>query len=151
MTFELVEKAEALPLCACGCGQPVTKPGNTYIRGHQGRRRNTGIRSSHRSGIDDDGNVVLHQNMELVQQVLGKAFKGSKESHTINIITVGPIQVENNGHNSQAQAIPGDPLPLQEALAEVFSQACASGELPEDETERRVRWLIECEKVVARP
>lgn len=36
------EEIQELPLCLCGCGKPVTKPTNKYLKGHA-RVHRTGI------------------------------------------------------------------------------------------------------------
>lgn len=44
-----LRKIQKLPLCACGCGQRVTKKGNKYILGHNKGRQATGADSDNNS------------------------------------------------------------------------------------------------------
>ena len=139
----------SLPLCACGCGEPVTKPGNTYLRGHRANYKSakTLVKQQTKTSTDDS-DAVLVQDMALAQQVIGKILKGNKDSNTINIITVGPIQIGSRSNG--ASKVTEERLSLPDALSKVFNDAIASGELPENDTERRIKWLVECEKVITR-
>jgi len=156
MMDDAVVKKEELPLCACGCGKPVTKPGNVYLRGHHATRRavKTAVRQQTRTSTSDN-DAVLVQDMALAQQVISKVLKGGKDNHTINIITVGPIQIgsRSNGNNHQNDFVDAEEcddvdLPLPEALRALFDKAVSTGELPDDPVDRKVRWLVECEKVL---
>lgn len=157
MTFELVDKSKELPLCACGCGQPVTKPGNKYIRGHQGKK--TAVRQQNNASIDDDGNIYLDQNMELVQQILGKVLKGSKDNNNINIITV--LNSTTNGKAStKKQVLPSTEMEegfyerlarfetLDNMLLEILEYAKENGYLPDTGIDSRIAWLSAAERVL---
>lgn len=157
MTFELVDKQQETELCQCGCGQPVAKPGNKYIHGHQNRK--TAVRQQNNASIDDDGNIYLDQNMELVQQILGKVLKGSKDNNNINIITV--LNSTTNGHKPQQKAVEkkSDEIGFYERLAqfqalddmltEILHYAQENGLMPESGVDARIAWLTAAERVLA--
>ena len=161
MTFEVAKK-EDLPLCACGCGQPVANKRNTYVFGHQGRK--TAVRQQNRARIDDDGNVYLDQNMELVQQILGRVLKGSKDNNNINIITI--LNSTTNGHKAEPKTAEGKNEmaegevefyerlarfeTLDDMLTEILCYAQENGLMPDSGVDARIAWFTAAERVLAK-
>lgn len=92
----------AMPLCKCGCGQPVTNVANSYVRGHQ--HCANAVRSRLHSVVNGE-DVILTQNLDIVQQMLGKFLNGKNGQNVINIITIGPIKIENTPSQNGPSAL----------------------------------------------
>lgn len=63
--------------------------------------------------------MILTQNLELVQQMLGKFLKGKEGQNVINIITIGPIKIDSTAPAPAAH--PTGPVPIK--IAEPILQS----------------------------
>jgi len=68
-----------LSLCECGCGKPVSKPGNRFVNGHW--RRGKPLTKEHRRKIREAKRG--HKHSEETRRKLSEAQRGRKHSEEI--------------------------------------------------------------------
>ena len=167
MTFELVKQDSLLPLCKCGCGERVPTLKHKWLPGHSPHPpagKKTAMRSLTTAKIDDNGDIIFDQNMELAQQIIGKALKNAGNNHSINIITVlNSTTTNGNGKPQPIKQVSTEPIStetafyerlaqfetLDEVLTEILGYARENGLLPGEDINARIQWLTSAERVLA--
>lgn len=144
----MMEKIERA-LCACGCGHPVTQPGNKWLRGHSKRKR---LAAETLPGPDKD---IITQDVRIAQQALKQVLSSAGDTHMINVITIGQVRVDNcKGHNGSKPASLSVVLDqfeeprLDNILQAVREYAAKSDLLSKKSLDAKLMWLAACERAL---